>query len=165
MTRETALRSVKLATLLIFGISVNAAAQTDSIFRLPAGTHLRVSVEVELSSKVASVNDTFIARLTKPVKLNDAVVLPEGSMVEGRVIRVSPAGGFGRSGSMSIVFEKLNVFGGTSRIDGALTSELDPGKPCFLVAVFVKGREARLKKGEEFEIEIKRDAALPVTAY
>lgn len=165
MTREIALRSVKLAALMIFGISMHAAAQADSIFRLPAGTHLRLSVDVELSSKVASVNDTFIARLTRPVKVNDALILPEGSQVEGRVTGVSPAGVFGRSGSLSIVFERLDAFGGTSRIDGTLMSELDPGRPCFLLAVFAKGREARLRKGEEFEIQIKRDVTLPVTAY
>ncbi|HTH50415.1 MAG TPA: hypothetical protein VL501_00695 [Pyrinomonadaceae bacterium] len=165
MTRETASRSVKWLTLLIFGISIPVAAQPDSVFKLPAGTHLRLSVDVELSSKVASVNDTFIARVTKAVKLNETVVLPEGALVEGRVTRVSAAGGFGRSGSMSIIFEKLNAFGGTRPIEGQLTNEIAPDKPFFLIACFVKGHEAKLKKGEEFEIEIKRDVPLPVTAY
>lgn len=163
MDRETALRRVKLLTLLILGASLPAAAQ--NIYKLPAGTHLRVKVDVELSSKVASVNDTFLARVTEPVRVNDTVVLPEGSLVEGRVTRVTPAGGFGRSGSLSIVFENLKAFGGTRQIDGALEGDLIPTKPFFLVACFVKGHEARLKKNEEFEIELRRDVTLPITAY
>ena len=163
MVRETALRRVKLLTLLIFGASLPAAAQ--SIYSLPAGTHLRVRVDVELSSKVASVNDTFLATVAKPIKVNDTVILPEGSLVEGRVIGVSPAGGFGHGGSLKIVFENLKVFGGTRQIDGALAGNLAPSKPFFLVACFVKGREAKLKKDEEFEIELKKGVTLPVTAY
>ncbi|MFL6373482.1 MAG: hypothetical protein ACJ73D_02335 [Pyrinomonadaceae bacterium] len=163
MYRETALRGVKLVTLLIFGISLPAAAQND--FRLPAGTHLRLKVDAELSSKVASVNDTFLATVAEAVKVNDTVILPEGSLVEGRVIRVSPAGGFGRSGSLGVVFENLKAFGGTRQIDGTLANDLVPSRPFFLVGCFIKGREARLKKNEEFEIELKRDVTLPVTAY
>ena len=163
MVRETALRRVKLLTLLIFGASLPASAQ--SIYRLPAGTHLRVKVDVELSSKVASVNDTFLATVAEPVKVNDTVILPEGSVVEGRVTGVTPAGGFGRGGSLKIVFVNLKVFGGTRHIDGTLAGDLEPSKPFFLVACFVKGHEARLKKNEEFEIELKKDVTLPVTAY
>ena len=164
MDRETALRRVKLLSLLIFGASLQAVAQSDS-YKLPAGTHLRLRVDVELSSKVASVNDTFLARVTEPVKVNDTVILPEGSLVEGRVTGVSPAGVFGHSGSLKIVFENLKTFGGTRHIEGSLSSDLAPPKPFFLVACFVRGREARLKKDKEFEIELKRDVTLPVTAY
>jgi hypothetical protein len=163
MNRETALRRVKLLTLLIFGASLPAAGQ--SIYRLPAGTHLRVKVDVELSSKVASINDTFLATVYEPVKVNETVVLPTGSVVEGRVTDVRSAGAFGQSGSLKIVFEHLQAFGGTRSIDGSLTGEISPPKPCFLIAAFVKGREARLKKDEVFEIELKREVALPVTAY
>jgi len=163
MNRETALRRVKVLTLLIFGASLPAAGQ--SIYMLPAGTHLRVRVDVELSSKVASVNDTFLATVSEPVKVNDTVVLPTGSVVEGRVTGVSPAGAFGHSGSLKIVFENLKAFGGTRLIDGAPMSEIAAPKPCFLIAAFMKGREARLKKDEVLEIELKRDVTLPVTAY
>jgi hypothetical protein len=151
-------------TLLILGASLPVAAQSD-LYKLPAGTHLRVKVDAELSSKVASINDTFLAKVTESVRVNDTVILPEGSLVEGRVTGVSHAGGFGHSGSLRIVFENLKVFGGTRRIDGALAGDLAPPKPFFLVACFTKGREARLKKNEEFEIELKRDVTLPVTAY
>ncbi len=165
MNRETALRRVKALALLIFGISVSTAAQVDTSYRLPAGTHVKLKLDAELSSKVASVNDTFLARVTKPVVLNDTVILPEGSLIEGRVTGVSPAGVFGRSGSLKIVFESLKVFGGTRHIDGTLKDEIEPDKPFFLLAAFVKGREARLKKNKEFEIELKKEVTLPVIAY
>ena len=80
-------------------------------------------------------------------------------MVEGRVTGVSPAGGFGHSGSLNTVFENLKVFGGSRHIDGALAGGIPASKPFFLVACFVKGREARLRKDQEVEIEIKKDTA------
>jgi len=164
MNRELALRRVRSLTLLIFGITVPAAAQSE-LYRLPAGTHVRLRLDVELSSRVASVDDTFTAVVTEPVKLNDSVVLPEGSIVEGRVTGVRPAGVFGRSGSLKIVFENLKVFGGMRRIDAALADEIVPEKPFCLISPFLKGREARLRKDKDFEIELRREVALPVTGY
>ena len=162
MNRELALRRVGSLTLLIFGFTVGASAQLN---KLPAGTHVRLRLDVDLSSKVASVDDTFIATVVEPVRLNDSVVLPQGSIVEGRVTRVTPAGVFGRSGSLEIIFENLKVFGGTRQIDAALADDIIPDKPFFLVSPFMKGREAKLRKDKEFEIELKRDVTLPVTAY
>jgi len=164
MNRELALRRVKWLTLLLFGLAIPTAAQSE-LYKLPAGTHVRLRLDVELSSRVASVDDTFIATVAEPVRLNDSVVLPEGSIVEGRVTGVTPAGVFGRSGSLKIVFENLKVFGGTRRIDAALTDEILAERPFFLVSPFLKGREARLKKNKEFEIELRREVTLPVIAY
>lgn len=163
MNRETALRRVKTLTLLIFGTSLAAAGQ--GIYRLPAGTRLRVKADIELSSKVASVDDTFLVTVSEPVKVNDMIVLPMGSVVEGRVTGVTHAAGFGRSGSLKVVFENLKVFGGARSIDGALTGAIAPSRPFFLVACFVKGHEARLKKDEVFDIELKKEVTLPATAY
>jgi hypothetical protein len=162
MYRRTALLSVT-ATLLVFATNITADAQ--SIYKLPAGTHLRVQPDVELSSAVASVNDTFIARLSRPLVIDQTVVLPAGSTIEGRVISVAPARAFGRSGFLKVRFENLKVFDAVRPIQGELTDEIQVEKPFFLIACFVKGREARLRKDAEFEIELKREVVLPVTAY
>jgi hypothetical protein len=164
MNRGTALRRVKGLTLLIFAVSISAA-EAQSSYKLPAGTRLSLTLDSELSSKVASVNDTFLATVSRPVRVNDTVILPAGAMVVGRVTTASPASLFGRGGTLRLSFESLKVVNGSRHIDGKLVPSIEPGHPFFLFAAFVKGREARLKKDEEFEIELKRDVVLPVVDY
>nr|MBA3601785.1 hypothetical protein [Acidobacteriota bacterium] len=67
-------------------------AQTDSsIYQLQAGTIIRLQMDNEINSKVASVNDTFTTMLTVPVKVQETVVLPVGTVIEGRVTKVRRA--------------------------------------------------------------------------
>ena len=47
--------------------------QSDSIYRLPAGTRISLEVDAEVNSRVSSVNDTFLATVAKPVVVRDAV--------------------------------------------------------------------------------------------
>lgn len=172
MIHKTFMRRAVLLTLLIFANSVYLIAQRDSTYRLPAGTRIRLKLDVELSSKVASVNDTFIASVVTPVINNETVVLPAGSVIEGRVTKVERAALAGRDGKLNVVFENLKLAYGTRKIDGALTSNLfsEQSSKFFLlsfldVIAFRKGNEARIKKDQEFEIELKREVTLPVFAY
>ncbi|MBK6724918.1 MAG: hypothetical protein IPG58_17135 [Acidobacteria bacterium] len=82
-----------LAVLIFVNSTLVLRAQDDSIYRLPAGTKISLRMDAEINSRVASVNDTFLAYVTKPVKRRDVVVVPQEAVVEGRVTKVSPASG------------------------------------------------------------------------
>lgn len=196
----------KPATLvfLIFANFTPLTAQTDSIYRLPAGTRISLKLDAEINSTVSSVNDTFTAVLTKPVSVRDTVVLPAGTVVEGRVSSVSRAAGGGRSGKLDVVFDWLRLAEGTRRnIDGVLITKIraessqafnalsilggtaagaavggaaKSGVGALIgagigagigsgIALFRKGKEARIRKGEEFEIELMKEVVLPVRDY
>ena len=73
---------------LIFVSFISVNAQTDSIYQLPAGTKIRVRMDNEINSKVSGVNDTFTATIAEPVKVREAVVLPIGTIIEGRIKKV-----------------------------------------------------------------------------
>ncbi len=172
MIHKTRLSSVFLLTLLIFGNSVYLIAQRDSIYRLPAGTRLRLKLDVELSSKVASVNDTFIASVVTPVMNDETVVLPAGAIVQGRVTEVARAAHSGRDGKLEVVFESLKLIHGTRTIEGAFVSKTlkEETSKFFLISfldviAFRKGSEARIRKDQEFEIELKKEVVLPVIGY
>lgn len=172
MKHKTFMRRAVLLTLLIFGNSVFLIAQRDPTYRLPAGTKIRLKLDVELSSKFASVNDTFIASVVTPVINNETVVLPAGAVIEGRVIKVERAAHAGRDGKLNVVFESLKLDYGTRKIDGALSGNIfaEQSSRFFLVSfldviAFRKGSEARIKKDQEFEIELKKEVTLPVFAY
>ena len=190
--------------LLIFANYSFSSAQTDSIYRIPAGTHIHLKLDAEINSRVSSVNDTFTAIVTKPVIVRDAVVLPAGSIVEGRVASVSRAAGGGKGGKLDVVFEWLKLSTAARRnIDGVLIKRLSAGSSQTFnalsiiggtaagagigaamrsgvgaligagvgagigtgIALFRKGKEVRIRKNEEFEIELKKEVVLPVLDY
>jgi hypothetical protein len=181
---------------------VPAAAQPDSIYRLAAGTHIRLKLDAEINSNVSSVNDTFIAFVAEPVAVRGTVVVPEGTQIEGRVTKVSRSSP-GQAGSLDVVFETLKLGATTRSIDGVMTRNARAGSSRAFnalsilggvaagalvggvsgngrgaligagigggagtgVALLRKGKDARLKKGEEFEIELRREVVLPPVGY
>ena len=68
-------------------LAAMTAAQTSS--PVPAGTALMVKLETTLATFSNKAGDPFRGRVTQPVALNGKMVIPAGTMVEGRVTRVS----------------------------------------------------------------------------
>ena len=111
-------------TLFASFISVNA--QPDSnIYQLRAGTTIRVQMDNEINSRVASVNDTFTTTLAAPLLVQETVLLPIGTTIEGRVTKVRRASYGGRSGTLEVSFQTLRLANGVKRdIEGVLVNEL-----------------------------------------
>lgn len=110
---------------LLFAISISVQAQGDaSIYQLPSGTKIRVQMDNEINSRVSSVNDTFIVKISEPLKRRDSVVLPIGTVIEGRVTKVGRASSGGRNGSLEVSFETLQFENGERRkIAGVLVNK------------------------------------------
>lgn len=108
---------------LIFANSVIVVGQPDSIYRLPAGTRIRAKLEAEINSHVSSVDDTFLAFVSTPVSIRDAIVLPVGTVIEGRVRGVRRAGAAGQAGQMDLVFETLKLSNESRHIDGVMVTK------------------------------------------
>jgi hypothetical protein len=116
-----------LVLLLFFANQISLKAQTrveaDSIYRIPAGTRIRLRMEGEIGSKFSSVNDTFLARVAVPVVIRDVTVLPTGTLVEGRVTDSSPASIGNQNGRIDVRMETLRFSDRTERsIDGVPVS-------------------------------------------
>jgi hypothetical protein len=197
-SRETA-----VLILLLFANSLFSYGQSDSIYRLPEGTRITVKLDLDLSSKVASANDTFLASVAKPVINRERVVMPEGTVIEGRVVEVERAGAGSKDGELEVVFETLRIAGQTRRIEGVPVSPIESRSSNLFsilsvlggavvgtavgsasnassgaaigaavgagagtgIALIKKGKEAKIRKGQEFEIELKREVTLPVLDY
>jgi hypothetical protein len=109
---------------LFFGSFLILNAQ-NSIYQLGAGTRIRVRMDNEISSDVSSVNDTFTTVIAEPVRVQETVVLPVGTVIEGRVIEVEPAALGGKSGTLQVRFETIRFESGERRaIEGVLVNEL-----------------------------------------
>lgn len=112
---------------LFFVFSIALEAQ--SIYELPAGTRIRVRMDNEINSKVSSVDDTFTMKIAEPVIVREIIVLPVGTVIEGRVTRVTTAASGGKDGEMEVKFETLLLTDGARRrIEGVLVNPLKAEK-------------------------------------
>ena len=119
-------RAAVLATL-IFGIQIAVYGQRDSIYRLPVGTRITLKLDAELSSRVATVDDTFVATIAKPVLMSDVVVLPTGTAIEGRVTGSRAASAGGKQGKLELSFDTIRFSADLIRkIEGELVGRIDP---------------------------------------
>lgn len=110
------------AILGLFFVNVpQIFTQSVSIYHLPAGTRMKLKMDTEINSKVSSVNDTFIARVSEPVRNRDSVVLPIGTIIEGRVVEVTRASAGSRNGRLGIRFETIRF---ENSIERAIVGEL-----------------------------------------
>lgn len=113
------------AFIFLFFASFIHARSQDSIYQLEPGTKIRVQMDNEISSGVSSVNDTFTTTIAEPVRVRETIVLPVGTVIEGRVTKVERAAGGGKSGSLSVSFETIRFENGEKRdIEGILVNEL-----------------------------------------
>jgi hypothetical protein len=125
---------------------------------LAAGTVAHVVLLDGLRTSKSHTGDAFLARLTEPVRVGSRVVLPEGVLLQGRVIRSVPPRWLSRPGSLSLAFTQLRLpAGGTAAIvaspSGALVDRASglrmdsegvligggPGKTRFLIDLGVAG--------------------------
>jgi hypothetical protein len=108
---------------LFFVNSIFISAQ--SVYEIPSGTKIRIQMDNEINSKVSSAGDTFTTTISEPVKVRETVVLPIGTVIEGRVTEVKRASIGRKNGSMRILFETLRLLTGEKReIKGVLVNQL-----------------------------------------
>jgi hypothetical protein len=95
-------------------------------YTLPQNQYFRLRMNQTLNSGTSRVGDRFQATVVTPVYVSGVEVVPAGSIVEGRVIAVSPARTRGREGQLAVQFDAVVVPDGTShQLEGALTELQD----------------------------------------
>jgi len=204
MTKTVRGTKVFAVLSLIFASYLSADAQDaprDSAYILRAGTRIQLEIVDSIGSSFSTAGDTFRATVVTPAKNKGIVVLPIGTVFEGRISRVTGKGSAGRNGELEAVFEAIrfrtgeyrkidarfakpltekshrtksliSVVGGT--LGGALIGSLTGSRNGIFIgagigaaagtgtALIMNGKDVGLKSGEEFEIELKSDVALPL---
>ena len=106
---------VKLLPALLGALLCPAAAtlaQQPDTLTLPAGTSLQIRLLNTLSSKNSDAGDPWEGKVMEPVFANGLEVIPEGSMVEGIVTFVKPAGRVKSKGEMRLVAKTITTYHG-----------------------------------------------------
>lgn len=79
---------------------------------LPAGTACKILLLGDVSASKSKPGDLVQARLLEPVFFNSRVVLPAGTLFEGKVLKQTPPRWGSRAGSLSLTFTGLTLPGG-----------------------------------------------------
>ena len=79
---------------------------------LPAGTACKILLLGNVSASKSKPGDVVEARLIEPVLVNARVVLPAGSLFQGKVVKRTPPRWGSRSGSLYLTFTGVTLPGG-----------------------------------------------------
>ncbi len=133
-------------SILIFaGISQSSAQDTEDgpdFYGIPAGTVIRVKMDNEINSESSNPGDTFTVTVADPVEIDGLVVLPIGTMIEGRVHTVKRAALGRRDGKLAVIFQTLFLDAGLKRdIEGdiELAAPKRNGSPTSILTVIGGG--------------------------
>jgi hypothetical protein len=92
---------------------------------LVAGTQGKIILLGGVSASKSRPGDLIQARLVEPVWLDSKVVLPEGTVLQGTVVKRTPPRMLSRAGSIALAFTNLTLPGGTANHVQASVSSVD----------------------------------------
>ena len=135
--------------------------------KLPQGTAVLVETLYPVSSADFKVNNTIAFSVAKPVFIDDALVIPRGTIARAKIVRVRKAGIMGRGGALTFEMERIIAMDGTL-IPVQLTAAAEGGNRTGVMAVgaastaalvwgFKKGDDAVVRGNKQFAAVIKND--------
>ncbi len=105
--------------------SLLPSASWTSALTIPAETEAPVEILSGIHTLVSRVDDRVVARLTRPVMVDGKVALPTGTLLDGRITRIRPAGRMHRSALLGLRFEQVTLPDGDVEPVRAVLSHLD----------------------------------------
>jgi hypothetical protein len=114
------IETVETPALIPAGTSGASSIEKSSGTALPgsvtleAGTFAKLILLGSVSASKSRTGDSFQARLVEPVRLNSNVVLPEGTLLGGKVVSRTPPRMLSRAGSIMLTFTDLTLPGRTA---------------------------------------------------
>ncbi len=145
--------------------------------KLPQGAAVVVETLYPISSADFKVNSTIAFSVTRPVIVDDALIIPRGTIARAKVVRAKKAGTWGRGGALTFEMERIIALDGT-KIPVVLTAAAEGGNrtgimavgaaatsalifpytaPAALVWGFKKGDDAVVRGSKQFAAVIKNE--------
>lgn len=137
---------------------------------IPAGTELTIELTSTVSSKTLKKGDPLPLK-TLDIIINDVIVIPAGTPVEGVVTKATKSGMFGRSGKLEFTitsvktinnvqipleytaFKKAGHDGGAIAVAAVVS---------FVGGMFMKGKNVEFPAGSHFQAKVVSDTDLLV---
>lgn len=128
-TKPPLIMTLQANSTAVGGSTESSAPVASGPVTLATGTGAKVILISGVSASKSSAGDTVQARLVEPVRIGSTVVLPEGTVFEGRVVKSKKPKWLSRSGSLLLNFTSLMLpnGGNTNPIAASITeAEVDP---------------------------------------
>jgi len=159
--------------------------------KIPAGTPIDIQTTDTVSSMDARVGDLISFRVLIPVKVDDAIVIGNGALVTGRIVKTKRAGHWGKAGKLAwtmqdVVAVDLTRVSLTANPDfpggqqgvtgqshgaevatktavmGALLAPTIVLAPLALMQGFKRGEQAVIPEGRRFVVYVQKDTIVRV---
>ena len=145
--------------------------------KLPKGTAVIVETLYPVSSADFKVNNTIAFSVARPVFVDDALIIPRGTIARAKIVRLKKAAIMGRGGALTFEMERIVAMDGT-KIPVVLSAAVEGGNrtgvlavgaaatsalifpytaPAALVWGFKKGDDAVVRGSKQFAAVIKND--------
>ena len=145
--------------------------------KLPQNTAVLVETLYPISSADFKINNTIAFTVARAVIVDDALIIPRGTVARAKIVRVRKAGSFGRGGALTFQMEHIVAIDGT-KIPVQLTAAAEGGNrtgmlavgaaatsalifpytaPAALVWGFKKGDDAVVRGSKQFAAVIKNE--------
>ncbi len=145
--------------------------------KIPRGTVVVVETLYPISSADFKLGNSIAFSVTRPVFVDEVLLIPRGTIARAKIVRVKRAGSFGRGGALTFEMEHIVAIDGT-RIPVLLTAAAEGGNrtgalaigaaatsalifpytaPAAIVWGFKKGDDAVVRGNKEFGAVIKND--------
>jgi hypothetical protein len=112
--------------------------ETRTSMVLPEGTELQLVLEQPLSSATSHAGDTVTARVERAVSEDGRVVLPGGTVLQGRVVEARSSGRVSGRARLAVDFDRIVVRGRTHELDASTIVAEAPSE---------SGRDAKIVGG------------------
>lgn len=175
MTLSRRFLSAALAALLLAttGLPTMAARTV-----LPKGTDVKLEFDTAMSSKTAKEGDKVRFHVTEDVKVDDAVVIREGTPVTGTITKVNKRGRYGVNARIQLKMSSVKTVSGRYAPLGYKTKGQAVGErtgeaagataggalllgPLGLAAgYFIVGKTVEAKPGDKMTVEVAKDIPL-----
>jgi hypothetical protein len=145
--------------------------------KLPRGTAVLVETLYPVSSANFKVNNTIAFSVVRPVFVDDALIIPRGTIARAKIVHVKKARIMGRGGALTFEMEQIIAMDGT-KIPVVLSAAAEGGNrtgvlaagaaattalifpytaPAAIVWGFKKGDDAVVRGNKQFAAVIKND--------
>ncbi|GAC1401269.1 MAG: hypothetical protein NVSMB56_16410 [Pyrinomonadaceae bacterium] len=143
------------------GVMARYEANSQPIITIPDGTEFNVETTEEISSKTATEGDPVSFKVSEDLKIQDQVVVKQGSIVKGTISAAQKSGFMGKGGQLSVRIESVLAVDGQKiklRSSKGREGNNATGSTIALTVLFgplgllKKGKEAIIKPGTKIKV-------------
>lgn len=108
--------------------TVPAPPPPPAVVELPAGAHIRVRLDQDLSSNGSRPGDSFSATVADDVTANGTTIIPQGARADGTVVDAKGLGKFKGGALLAIRLDRVHTRWGSYPVDTGTIDRAEKGK-------------------------------------